>query len=108
MQAQTRLTAAIAAAAAAFALAMPTLASAAPAAQAAQPCLSATEACVRWTPLGPSGARAMVYATHSLIRRDPHIRRALIMVHGTLRNADHYFTTATGAAFLAKALGDTI
>ena len=30
------------------------------------------------------------------------------MVHGTLRNADHYFATATAAAFLAGALGDTL
>ena len=29
-------------------------------------------------------------------------RRALIMVHGTNRNADHYFTTAAGAAFLGR------
>ena len=50
----------------------------------------------------------MVYATYALDAPNPDIRRALIMVHGTLRNADHYFTTATGAAFLARALGDTI
>ena len=30
------------------------------------------------------------------------------MVHGTNRNADHYFTTATAAAFLAGALGDSV
>ena len=50
----------------------------------------------------------MVYATYPLDQANPRIRRALIMVHGTLRNADHYFTTATGAAFLAGALGDTL
>lgn len=77
-------------------------------AQRAQPCLSATDACVQWVALGKSGARSMVYATQPLTKPDPHIKRALIMVHGTLRNADHYFTTATGAAFLAKALDDTI
>ncbi|HEY3951593.1 alpha/beta hydrolase [Phenylobacterium sp.] len=75
---------------------------------AAQPCLSATDACVQWVALGKSGARSMVYSTYSLTRPDAHIKRALIMVHGALRNADHYFTTATGAAFLAKALDDTI
>ena len=30
------------------------------------------------------------------------------MVHGTNRNADHYFTTATTAAFLGRALDDTV
>jgi pimeloyl-ACP methyl ester carboxylesterase len=58
--------------------------------------------------LGDGGARAMVYATYPLKVRNAKIRRALIMVHGTGRNADHYFTTATGAAFLAGALGDTL
>lgn len=77
-------------------------------AQRAQPCLSATDACVQWVALGKSGARSMVYATQPLTKPDPHIKRALIMVHGTLRNADHYFTTATGAAFLAGALSDTV
>jgi pimeloyl-ACP methyl ester carboxylesterase len=50
----------------------------------------------------------MVYATYPLDRRNTHVKRALVMVHGTLRNADHYFRTATGAAFVAGALGDTI
>ena len=40
--------------------------------------------------------------------RNPSVRRALIMVHGTNRNADHYFQTAVGAAFLANALQDTV
>ncbi|HEY2483184.1 MAG TPA: hypothetical protein VGI30_13455, partial [Caulobacteraceae bacterium] len=55
-----------------------------------------------------AGQRAMIYRTYPLEGRHPRIRRALIMVHGALRNADHYFTTATGAAFLAGALGDTV
>jgi hypothetical protein len=50
----------------------------------------------------------MVYTTFPLATPNPAIRRALVMVHGTLRNADHYFTTATGAAFLAGALEDTV
>jgi pimeloyl-ACP methyl ester carboxylesterase len=50
----------------------------------------------------------MVYATYPLGVRNPEIRRALILVHGTGRNADHYFKTATGAAFLAGAIGDTL
>ena len=74
----------------------------------AAPCVSATSACARWVPLAEGKARSMVYATHPLDAPNPAIRRALIMVHGTLRNADHYFTTATGAAFLAGALDDTL
>ncbi len=72
------------------------------------PCVEATDACAQWVRLGPGQARAMAYATYPLDAPNPRLRRALIMVHGTLRNADHYFTTATGAAFLAKALGDTV
>jgi pimeloyl-ACP methyl ester carboxylesterase len=50
----------------------------------------------------------MVYRTFSLSARNAAVRRALIMIHGTNRNADHYFSTATGAAFLADALADTV
>ncbi len=50
----------------------------------------------------------MVYSTYPLDVRDPAITRALIMVHGAGRNADHYFETSTAAAFLAGALGNTI
>jgi pimeloyl-ACP methyl ester carboxylesterase len=50
----------------------------------------------------------MVYTTHALDQRNDVVKRALIMVHGTNRNADHYFQTATAAAFLANALGDTV
>jgi pimeloyl-ACP methyl ester carboxylesterase len=92
-------------------LALPALAAAPrrpPAAAAAQPCTTPTTTCERWVPMGRGPGRAMAYATYPLDRRNPRIRRALIMVHGTLRNADHYFVTATGAAFLARALDDTV
>jgi pimeloyl-ACP methyl ester carboxylesterase len=49
----------------------------------------------------------MIYRTHSLDARNEAIRRALVMVHGANRNADHYFSTATAAAFLAGAIDDT-
>ena len=70
------------------------------------PCTRATAACVEWVTLGD--ARAMVYRTFPLDVPNPQIHRALIMVHGALRNADHYFVTATGAAFIAGALDDTL
>jgi pimeloyl-ACP methyl ester carboxylesterase len=72
------------------------------------PCTKAEAACTEWVKLGDGGARAMIYRTYPLRVRNAGIKRALIMVHGTGRNADHYFTTATGAAFLAGALGDTL
>jgi pimeloyl-ACP methyl ester carboxylesterase len=50
----------------------------------------------------------MIYTSYPLEKRNDGIRRALIMIHGTNRNADHYFTTAMAAAFLARALDDTI
>jgi hypothetical protein len=40
--------------------------------------------------------KSMVYATHALDAPNTAITRALIMVHGAGRNADHYFATSTG------------
>lgn len=71
------------------------------------PCVTGTAACSEWLALG-HGARAMVYRSHPLTAPNPRIRRALIMVHGTLRNGDLYFETATGAAFFAHAQADTL
>ena len=73
----------------------------------APPCTLATDACSEWVELA-SPARAKVYRTYPLNVRNAALHRALIMVHGALRNADHYFSTATGAAFLAGVLSDTI
>lgn len=72
------------------------------------PCVTPTAACERWITYGTGPARSMVYATHPLGTRNAAITRALIMVHGAGRNADHYFETATAAGFLAGALGNTI
>jgi pimeloyl-ACP methyl ester carboxylesterase len=76
-------------------------------------CTTAAEKCTEWVTLGNGGngaapARSLIYRTHTLDARNDHIRRALIMVHGTNRNPDHYFSTAVSAAFLANALDDTI
>lgn len=72
------------------------------------PCTRATAACERWVTLGGGPARGMVYATYALDKPNTAITRALIMVHGADRNADHYFATATAAGFLAGALDNTI
>ena len=74
----------------------------------ASPCTKAVAACEQWVTHGGGPARSMVYASYPLDTPNPAITRALIMVHGAGRNADHYFETSTGAAFLAGALENTI
>jgi hypothetical protein len=77
------------------------------AAASAAPCIDASAACTQWVSLTGS-ARSLVYGTHSLDARNEQITRALVMIHGAGRDADHYFTTAVAAAFLARALDDAI
>ncbi|MDQ6829049.1 MAG: alpha/beta hydrolase [Gemmatimonadota bacterium] len=72
------------------------------------PCTAATTACERWIVLAAGPARSMVYASYALDVPNPAITRALVMVHGAGRNADHYFATSMAAAFLAGALDNTI
>ena len=74
----------------------------------AAPCVTATAACTEFVTLGGGPGRSMIYRTYSLDTRNDAVRRALIMVHGTNRNADHYFETSIAAAFLAGALNDTV
>jgi hypothetical protein len=78
------------------------------AAAANAPCTVAEARCTQFVTLKGGPARSLIYTTYPLDTTNPNIRRALIMVHGTNRNADHYFRTATTAAFLAGALGDAI
>src|SRR5437867_7500936 len=75
---------------------------------AAPACTTATSACTEWVTLGGGPARSLIYRTRSLDARNENVHRALIMVHGTNRNADHYFSTAVAATFLAGALDDSI
>src|SRR6478609_4782961 len=72
------------------------------------PCTHPVAACERWITFGSGPSRSMAYGSYSLTTRNPAITRALIMVHGAGRNADHYFETAMAAAFLAGALDNTI
>src|SRR4051794_13603213 len=71
-------------------------------------CTTATERCTEWVTLGGGPARSLIYRTRSLDVHNDGVRRALIMVHGTNRNADHYFSTAVAATFLAGALDDAV
>lgn len=75
---------------------------------AAPACTTATASCTEWVTLGAGPARSLIYRTRSLDSRNDRVRRALIMIHGTNRNADHYFSTAVAAAFLAGALDDSV
>jgi pimeloyl-ACP methyl ester carboxylesterase len=73
----------------------------------AAPCIDANASCTEWVSLG-GASRSLVYRTYPLDERNERITRVLIMVHGAGRDADHYFTTALAAAFLGRALDDTI
>lgn len=72
------------------------------------PCTSPTVQCEQWVVFGGGPGRSMVYSTYSLDTPNSSVTRALVMVHGANRNADHYFETATAAGFLAGALENTI
>ncbi len=75
---------------------------------AAIPCITANSTCTEWLTLGGGPARSMVYRTYSLNLRNERITRAMIMIHGTGRDADNYFRNALASAFLANALEDTV
>jgi pimeloyl-ACP methyl ester carboxylesterase len=72
------------------------------------PCITPTAPCERWIQIGGGPARAMAYSTYALDAPNANVTRAFILIHGTGRNADHYFETATAAAFLASALENTV
>jgi pimeloyl-ACP methyl ester carboxylesterase len=78
------------------------------AAHAATPCTTVGPACTEFVKLNGGPGQSLIYRTYSLTTPNKNLRRALIMVHGTNRNADHYFKTSIGAAFLAGALDDTL
>ena len=71
-------------------------------------CTSSTPACTEWVSIGNAGARSLIYRTYSLDKKNDRVQRAMIMIHGTNRNPDRYFATATAAAFLAGALDDAV
>jgi hypothetical protein len=74
---------------------------------AAEPCTTATPTCTEWVNLDEQ-ARALLYRTYPLGKKNDKITRALIVVHGAGRDADNYFRTALAATFLAGAFEDTI
>lgn len=84
---------------------------AAPAASSASPvlpCLAASAACTEPLPLQASGRWVRLYRTYGLDERNTDVVRALILVHGILRDADSHFLTAIAAVRRAGRLDDTI
>jgi len=79
-----------------------------PATVLAAPCTMPTTACSEWIALGGGHARSLVYRSYPLDGRNDRIRRVLIVVHGSDRNAQGYFQIGIAAARLAGALNDTI
>jgi len=77
------------------------------AAATAAPCITATASCTEWVSYAGQ-SRSLIYRSYPLDTRNDRLTRAFIMVHGAGRDADHYFSTALAAAFLAGALDDTI
>jgi hypothetical protein len=55
------------------------------------PCTTVSPECTEWVALAGGPSRAMVYRTFPLNVRNANLHHALIMIHGTNRNADHYF-----------------
>ena len=74
----------------------------------AAPCVTATAACTEWVNFASAPARSLLYRTYPLDTKNGAITRALIVVHGSGRDAHNYFRTAVAAGFLAGALEDTI
>jgi pimeloyl-ACP methyl ester carboxylesterase len=74
----------------------------------AQPCTTGTAACTEKLPMGPKDRFVTIYRSHSLAQPNTLFKRALVVIHGAGRNADDYFASGMGGAFLAGALNDTL
>jgi len=89
-------------------LAAPAALTAPTTAAAPAPCITATAACTEWVVLGGGPGRSLIYRNFSLDTKNEAITRALVLVHGAGRDADHYYSTTLAAAFLAGALENTL
>ncbi len=74
----------------------------------AGPCITADTTCTEWISFPGGHSRSMIYRTFSLDEKNDKITRALVVIHGTNRDADNYFRNALAAAFLENALEDTV
>ena len=73
-----------------------------------QPCVSPVSSCIEWLPVHGTTGRLLLYRTYPLATKNEHITQALIVVHGTGRDADNYYRSAVAAGFLADALDRTV
>src|SRR5262245_61917227 len=73
-----------------------------------EPCTRPSKACLEQIALSPAGGFVNVYRSYSLTKPNPRIRLAYVMVHGSGRNADHYFATAMASTFLAGRMQDSL
>jgi hypothetical protein len=71
-------------------------------------CTKADASCTEKLPLGSDGRYSVVYRSFPLTKANRDIRRALIVVHGSGRNADNYFASAVAGALIGGALNDTV
>jgi hypothetical protein len=74
----------------------------------AGPCTMPNTACAEWIALRGGPARSLVYRSYPLNIRNDRIKRALVIVHGSDRDAGGYFQIGIAAARLTGALDDTI
>lgn len=58
--------------------------------------------------IGSGSEHVVLFANRDLARRDPAIRRVMVVIHGAGRNADDYFRSAMAAAYLAGTLESTL
>ncbi len=72
------------------------------------PCITADSTCTEWVSFPGGHSRSMIYRTYPLEEKNEKISRALVVIHGTNRDADNYFRNALAAAFLGGALEDTV
>jgi pimeloyl-ACP methyl ester carboxylesterase len=79
-----------------------------PATAVAAPCTRPATACAEWITIGGGPARSLVYRSYPLDARNDRIRRVLVVVHGSDRDAQGYFEIGIAAARLAGALDDTL
>lgn len=72
-----------------------------------QPCTTGIALCAARIELVP-GRFLPSYQSYSLARGDTLVTQAVVVVHGTDRNADDYFTTMADATVLAGRLSSTV
>ncbi|MBM3786499.1 MAG: hypothetical protein FJW30_19245 [Acidobacteria bacterium] len=75
---------------------------------AAEPCSTGTPNCLDKLQMGDKGRFVSVYRSHPIDKGGKEFTRVLVSIHGAGRNADDYFPSAMGGAYLAGALANTL